>query len=120
MAFCRVSYVKSYAYIIIAQIVPMDSSAKHNVRLYGKWLFIWLWLVMSLMLSYFVLSFFPRDILDEIWDRIESVPKTFPTYSIKSSALYSCFVLLYVPCFRMICLQNLLCIPDSVNYNLKQ
>ena len=36
--------------------------------LYGKWLFSWLSLVMSLMVSYFVLSFFPRDVLDEIWD----------------------------------------------------
>ena len=25
-------------------------------------------LVMSLMVSYFVLSFFPRDVSDEIWD----------------------------------------------------
>ena len=44
-----------------------------NVRLagdhlYGKWLFIWMSLVMSLVVSYFVLSFFPRDVLDEIWD----------------------------------------------------
>ena len=40
-----------------------------NVRLagdhlHGKWLFTWLSLVMSLMVSYFVLSFFPRDVLD--------------------------------------------------------
>ena len=33
-------------------------------HLYGKWLS----LVMSLMVSYFALSFFPRDVLDEIWD----------------------------------------------------
>ena len=44
-----------------------------NVRLaedhmYGNWLFTSLSLVMSLMVSYFVLSFFPRDVLDEIWD----------------------------------------------------
>ena len=44
-----------------------------NVRLasdhlYGKWRFTWLSLVMSLMISYFVLSFFPLDVLDEIWD----------------------------------------------------
>ena len=42
-----------------------------NVRLagdhlYGKWLSVHL--VMSLMVSYFVLSLFPRDVLDEIWD----------------------------------------------------
>ena len=56
-----------------------------NVRLagghlYGKQLFTWLSLVVSLMAS-FVLSFFPLDILDEIWDLIESVL----TYSVFSS-----------------------------------
>ena len=44
-----------------------------NVRLagdhlYGKLLFTWLSLVMSLMVSYFELSFFVRDVLDEFWD----------------------------------------------------
>ena len=29
----------------------------------------------------FVLSFFPLDVLDEIWDVIESVSEGFPTYS---------------------------------------
>ena len=29
----------------------------------------------------FVLSFFPRDVLEEIWDLIESVSEVFPTYS---------------------------------------
>ena len=53
-----------------------------NVRLagdylYGKWLFTWLSLVMSLMVSCFALSFFPRDVLGEIWDLIESVPDNF-------------------------------------------
>ena len=48
-----------------------------NVRLagghlYGKQLFTWLSLVVSLMAS-FVLSFFPLDVLDEIADLIESV-----------------------------------------------
>ena len=28
----------------------------------------------------FVLSFSPRDVLDEIWDLIESVSEGFPTY----------------------------------------
>ena len=37
-------------------------------HLYGKWLFTWLSLVMSLILVKFVLSFIPRDVLDEIWD----------------------------------------------------
>ena len=28
----------------------------------------------------FVQSFFPRDVLDEIWDWIEAVAKIFPTF----------------------------------------
>ena len=35
-------------------------------HLYGQWLFNWLSLVMSLMVSYFVLSFFPRDLETEL------------------------------------------------------
>ena len=49
-------------------------------HLNGKCQFTWLSLVMSLMMSYFVLSFFPRDVLDEIWNLIESVIVNFPTY----------------------------------------
>ena len=49
-------------------------------HLYGEQLFTWLSLVVSLMAS-FVLSFFPLDILDEIWDLIESVSEGFLTYS---------------------------------------
>ena len=37
---------------------------------------------MSMMVS-FVLSFFPRDVLDEILDLIESVSEGFPTYTFK-------------------------------------
>ena len=37
-------------------------------HLYGKWLFTWLSLVVSLVVSYFLKSFFPRDVLDESWD----------------------------------------------------
>ena len=60
-----------------------------NVRLagdhlYGKQLFTWLSLVLSLMTS-FVLSFFPLDVLDEIWDLIESVSEGFLTYSYNPS-----------------------------------
>ena len=56
-----------------------------NVRLagghlYGKQLFTWLSLVVSLMAS-FVLSVFPLDVVDEIWDLMESVSKGFLTYS---------------------------------------
>ena len=57
-----------------------------NVRLagghlYGKQLFTWLSLVVSLMARLFVLSFFPLDVLDEIWDLIESVSEGFLTYT---------------------------------------
>ena len=56
-----------------------------NVRptgghLYGKQLFTWLSLVVSLMAS-FVLSLFPLDVLDEIWDVIETVCEGFLTNS---------------------------------------
>ena len=37
---------------------------------------------MSMMVS-FVLSFFPRDVLDEILNLIESVSEDFPSYSQK-------------------------------------
>ena len=55
-----------------------------NVRLagghlYGNQLFTWLPLVVSLMAS-FVLSFFPLDVFDEIWDLTESVSEGFLTY----------------------------------------
>ena len=63
-----------------------------NVRLagghlYGKQLFTWLSLVVSFMAS-FVLSFFPLDVLDGIWDLIESVSEGFPTYSYITMATY--------------------------------
>ena len=56
-----------------------------NVRLaggylYGKQLYTWLSLLVSLMAS-FMLSFLPLDVLDEIWDLIESVSEGFLTYS---------------------------------------
>ena len=62
-----------------------------NVRLagghlYGKQLFTWLSLVVSLMAS-FVLSFFPLDVLDEIWDLIELVSEGFLTYSFRFGVL---------------------------------
>ena len=55
-------------------------------HLYGKQLFTWLSLVVSLMAS-FLLSFFPLDVLDEIWDLIESVSKGFLTYTLKCKQL---------------------------------
>ena len=56
-------------------------------HLYGKQLFTWLSLVVSLM-AFFVLSFFPLDVLDEIWDLIESVSEGFLTYSCLISFLF--------------------------------
>ena len=50
-------------------------------HLYGKLLFTWLSLVMSLMAS-FSAVFFPQ-VLDEIWDLIESVSEGFTTYFYK-------------------------------------
>ena len=52
-------------------------------RLYGKQLFTWLSLVVSFMAS-FVLSFFPLDVLDGIWDLNGSVSEGFITYSLLS------------------------------------
>ena len=57
-----------------------------NVRLagdhlFGKLLFTWLSLVVS-MVMFFVLSFFPRGVLDEILNLIESVSEGFPFYSL--------------------------------------
>ena len=49
---------------------------------------------MSMMVS-FVLSFFPRDVLDEILNLIESVSEDFPSYSYLSfvRAAVACAVL---------------------------
>ena len=60
-----------------------------NVRLagghlYGKQLFTRLSLVVVSFMASFVLSFFPLDVLDGIWDLIESVSEGFLTYSSKS------------------------------------
>ena len=51
-------------------------------HLYGKLLFTWLLLVMSLMMSFSVVPF-PPEVLDEIWDLIESVSDGFLTYFCK-------------------------------------
>ena len=55
-----------------------------NVRLagghlYGKQLFTWLSLVVSLMAS-FCAVLFPLDVLDETWDVIESISEGFLAY----------------------------------------
>ena len=49
-------------------------------HLYGKQLFIWLSLVVSLMVSFCAVLFFPPDVLDEIWDLMKSVSEGFLTY----------------------------------------
>ena len=48
---------------------------------------------MSMMVS-FVLSFFPRDVLDEILNLIESVSEDFPSYShdTRSAQGKMCFI----------------------------
>ena len=46
---------------------------------FGKLLFTWLSLVVS-MVMFFVLSFFPRGVSDEILNLIESVSEDFPSY----------------------------------------
>ena len=45
---------------------------------------------MSMMVS-FVLSFFPRDVLDEILKLIESVSEDFPSYSCVCPSVFSVF-----------------------------
>ena len=48
-------------------------------QLYGKQLFTWLSLMVSLIAS-FCAVIFPADVLDEIWDLMESVSEGFLTY----------------------------------------
>ena len=50
-------------------------------RLYGKLLFTWLSLVMSMMVSFCAVLFPTRDVLDEILNLIELVSEGFPTYT---------------------------------------
>ena len=50
----------------------------------------------------FVLSFFPLDVLDEIWDLIESVSEGFLTYSFSSVKYFIqrkqlCYFQFYLP-----------------------
>ena len=50
-------------------------------HLYGKQLFTWLSLVVVSFMASFVLSFFPLDVMDGIWDLVESVSEGFLAYS---------------------------------------
>ena len=52
---------------------------------------------MSMMVS-FVLSFFPRDVLDEILNLIESVSEDFPSYSFFFAV---CILFLYMTGIRL-------------------
>ena len=55
-------------------------------------IFTWLSLVMSLIASFCAVLFFPEDVLDEIWDLIESVSEGFLSYSYIGKV---CFELLH-------------------------
>ena len=57
-------------------------------HLYGKQLFTWLSLVVSLIASF--CPFFPLNVLDEIWDLIESVSEGFLTYSSNQPLEFIC------------------------------
>ena len=65
-----------------SMVVQFGTPKAYCGHLYGKQLFTWLSLVVSFMAS-FVLSFFPLDVLDGIWDLIESVSEGFLTYFCK-------------------------------------
>ena len=47
-----------------------------------------------------MLSFFLRDVLDEIWDLIESVSEDFPTSSLKHKNRFSIIKMKYHQQFR--------------------
>ena len=49
------------------------------------------------------LSFFPLDVLDEIWDVIESVSEGFLTYA----SVVVLLLFLNVTCFMPVCIQSL-------------
>ena len=61
-------------------------------HLYGKELFTWLSLVMSLMAS-FCAVLFPTRFLDEICDLIESVSEGFPSHPC-TARQYKCIIYL--------------------------
>ena len=52
-------------------------------HLYGKLLFTWLSLVMSMMVSFLCCPFSPRGVLDEILNLIESVSEVFSSLLFK-------------------------------------
>ena len=56
------------------------------------------------MMASFVLSFFPLDVLDEIWDLIESVSEGFLTYSYDLT--YLCLVDVSINMMTLISIQK--------------
>ena len=69
---------------------------------------------MSMMVS-FVLSFFPRDVLDEILNLIESVSEDFPSYSyIDTSIRYTLFSNRSYSGIYVICVNIGIIIPNIV------
>ena len=61
---CRVDiFVILVRYKNRKQVKIMFNVRLAGEHLYGKWLFTWLSLVVSLMVTYFVLSFFPTRCL---------------------------------------------------------
>ena len=52
---------------IWTKILSQRAVKPKTTNLYGELLFTWLSLVMSLKVSFYA-DFFPRDVLDEIWD----------------------------------------------------
>ena len=55
------------------------------------------------MMVSFVLSFFPRDVLDEILNLIESVSEDFPSYSYMCLKLLCFLIFLYLQAFTISC-----------------
>ena len=80
MAFSRSDVLKMRIVIPVLIIFSYRGSENIQYKVSLKQLFTWLSLVVSFMAS-FVLSFFPLDVLDGIWDLIESNSEGFLTYS---------------------------------------
>ena len=60
---------------------------------------------MSMMVS-FVLSFFPRDVLDEILNLIESVSEDFPSYSYRFPRIHRQLMLIRSVLEKRVCVQK--------------
>ena len=73
--------------------------------------------MMSMMVS-FVLSFFPRDVLDETLNLIESVSEDFPSYS--CMCLHYCYLLLLIYYYYLLLLSLLLKLCNSKSFRFYQ